>query len=213
MRGKIACATHANREATTSCGACGLRLCDSCAFTTPQGLAFCEAHAPAEALSAVHHEEDYEAVPVIDPARTGVATFGSRLVAAVADSGIWAMVTGVLAVGVFGLGGSSALLNNPFRHPAAFLFWAVPVLGALVYTALMTGMGGQTWGQKQTGVIVLQPDGHTMTTRQTVIRTLAMVLSVVPLGLGFLWMLWDKDGDTWHDKIAGTKVFEYANPT
>jgi uncharacterized RDD family membrane protein YckC len=24
--------------------------------------------------------------------------------------------------------------------------------------------------------------------------------------LGFLWALWDKNNQTWHDKIAGTEV-------
>ncbi len=37
-------------------------------------------------------------------------------------------------------------------------------------------------------------------------RQLAMFISLVPLGLGFWWMLWDPRRQTWHDKIAGTVV-------
>jgi uncharacterized RDD family membrane protein YckC len=35
---------------------------------------------------------------------------------------------------------------------------------------------------------------------------LAAVLSVMVLFLGFLWMIWDSNKQTWHDKIAGTVV-------
>ncbi len=31
-------------------------------------------------------------------------------------------------------------------------------------------------------------------------------LSKLFLGLGFFWAIWDKDGQAWHDKIAGTVV-------
>ncbi len=33
-------------------------------------------------------------------------------------------------------------------------------------------------------------------------------LSALCLGLGFLWALWDQDGQTWHDKMAGTVVVQ-----
>jgi len=213
MRGKIACAIHANREATTSCAGCGMRLCDACAMKTPQGMAFCETCAPPDALRATH-DEDYEAVPVIDPVRTPAASFGSRLLASLIDAAMWSVVPIVLSLAVFGLGGNASFLYDVRAHPViSLLFWSIPIIGALIYTAVMTAMNGQTKGQQFTGVIKLQPDGHIMTTRQAVIRTLLILLSALPLGLGFLWMLWDKNQDTWHDKIAGTKVFEYANPT
>ena len=40
-------------------------------------------------------------------------------------------------------------------------------------------------------------------------RHLAKLLSLIPLGLGFLWMLWDPRRQTWHDKIAGTVVVRH----
>ena len=33
-------------------------------------------------------------------------------------------------------------------------------------------------------------------------------LSGLVFGLGFLWAIWDKDGQTWHDKMAGTVVVQ-----
>jgi uncharacterized RDD family membrane protein YckC len=34
-------------------------------------------------------------------------------------------------------------------------------------------------------------------------------LSGIFFGLGYLWALWDRDSQAWHDKIAGTLVIHY----
>jgi uncharacterized RDD family membrane protein YckC len=34
------------------------------------------------------------------------------------------------------------------------------------------------------------------------------LLSWLPLGLGFLWMLVDSQGRAWHDRLSGTRVVE-----
>lgn len=38
------------------------------------------------------------------------------------------------------------------------------------------------------------------------IRALASLLSLLPLGLGFIWILFNRDLEAWHDKISGTHV-------
>lgn len=43
---------------------------------------------------------------------------------------------------------------------------------------------------------------------QVMVRLLGFFLSALPLGLGFLWMLWDKRHQSWHDKLARTLVVE-----
>lgn len=42
--------------------------------------------------------------------------------------------------------------------------------------------------------------------RQAVLRYLAYIVSLLPLGLGFLWIAWDKRKQGFHDKIANTVV-------
>lgn len=39
-----------------------------------------------------------------------------------------------------------------------------------------------------------------------VVRSLGYLLSMLPLGLGFLWIAWDRRKQGWHDKLAGTVV-------
>lgn len=43
---------------------------------------------------------------------------------------------------------------------------------------------------------------------QVIVRLLGYVISALPLGLGFLWMLWDRRRQGWHDKLARTVVVE-----
>jgi len=41
---------------------------------------------------------------------------------------------------------------------------------------------------------------------QNIIRYLAYFISLLPLGLGFIWIAFDKRKQGWHDKLAGTVV-------
>ena len=41
---------------------------------------------------------------------------------------------------------------------------------------------------------------------QNILRYLAYFLSIIPFGLGFLWIGFDSRKQGWHDKIAGTVV-------
>ena len=43
-----------------------------------------------------------------------------------------------------------------------------------------------------------------------IVRALASLLSLLPLGLGFLWILFDPQRQTWHDKISGSVVVPVA---
>ncbi len=46
--------------------------------------------------------------------------------------------------------------------------------------------------------------------RSSFVRYLAYFVSLVPLGLGYLWVALDKRKQGWHDKIAGTVVIYLA---
>lgn len=39
-----------------------------------------------------------------------------------------------------------------------------------------------------------------------VLRLVALAMSLAALGLGVLWILWDRDKQGWHDKALGTRV-------
>ena len=48
--------------------------------------------------------------------------------------------------------------------------------------------------------------GNTPTVQQSVIRYVGYYISALPLGLGYVWVGWDKKKQAWHDKLAGTVV-------
>jgi len=68
---------------------------------------------------------------------------------------------------------------------------------------------GQNPGKAVVGLRVIRTDGHAATTGYMFVRgLLGMVLSIVPFYLDNLWLLWDKDAQTLHDKAAGTVVVQ-----
>jgi uncharacterized RDD family membrane protein YckC len=80
------------------------------------------------------------------------------------------------------------------------------VIGILYISAL--GKTGQTWGRKIVGVKVVSKDtGAPLGFGRAFGRTLLeSTISGWICFLGFLWMLWDNDKQTWHDKIVNSVV-------
>jgi uncharacterized RDD family membrane protein YckC len=84
-----------------------------------------------------------------------------------------------------------------------------PPLGLLVALAYFAGMWawkGTTLGGIVLNLKVVRLDDKPVTFAVALVRGLASAFSVIVLFLGFLWMLWDRDKQTWHDKVAGTVV-------
>jgi len=66
--------------------------------------------------------------------------------------------------------------------------------------------GGQTLGMTAWRIVLQSEDGRSLGWRQAALRFVAMCLSALPLGLGFWWAWLDRDGLTWHDRLARTRV-------
>ena len=128
------------------------------------------------------------------PAGTGPsgprANFGQRLVAYLADSILLAIVYGILLV-----------ISRP-------LAYAVGTLGSLVYFTYFEGSAsGQTVGKKLLNIRVIDfTAGGPIGYGRAFVRWIGRILSGIVCLLGYLWMLWDKEKQTWHDKIATTVV-------
>lgn len=67
---------------------------------------------------------------------------------------------------------------------------------------------GQSFGKRFIGLRVIRIDRQPMDYQTALIRLLVYLLSILFAGLGFLWMLWDKDQRGLHDKIAKTLVIQ-----
>jgi uncharacterized RDD family membrane protein YckC len=128
-------------------------------------------------------------------ARTGAsgprAGFGRRLVAAIVDGILYAVVYGILY----------AFLSEGAAY-------GLTLLAALVYLTYFEGSAsGQTVGKKLLNIRVIDfATGGPIGYGRAFLRWLGRILSSIPLYLGYLWMLWDKEKQTWHDKIANCVV-------
>ena len=77
---------------------------------------------------------------------------------------------------------------------------------SLVFFVGFWSRGGQTPGMKTWHIRLTRRDGESVRPMQAVLRYFCAVLSLLPAGLGFIWMVWDKDGLSWHDRWSGTTL-------
>jgi uncharacterized RDD family membrane protein YckC len=136
------------------------------------------------------------APPVVASGPSGPrASFGLRLVAALIDGAI--------------VGGVELILAQAISPSIGY---GVGLAGGLLYAGYLEGSpSGQTVGKKVMGIRVVDfANGGPIGFGRGVLRYLGKIVSSIPCGLGYLWMLWDKEKQTWHDKIATTVVVPVA---
>ncbi|MEW6731617.1 MAG: RDD family protein [Acidobacteriota bacterium] len=71
----------------------------------------------------------------------------------------------------------------------------------------LASRNGQTLGKRLLGIRIITTDQRRVTMRHIVLRhLLGYPISLAVFALGFLWLLWDRRQQGWHDKLAGTIV-------
>ena len=81
--------------------------------------------------------------------------------------------------------------------PKALLLW-------LVYHVAMWAWKGTTVGGIVVGIKLVRVDGRPVDVGVALVRAVASIFSAFALGLGFFWAGWNREKQSWHDKIAGT---------
>ena len=69
---------------------------------------------------------------------------------------------------------------------------------------------GRTLGMQSWGLQLQNADGSLPSVAASTLRYFSALLSWLPLGLGFLWQLVDRDKLAWHDRLSGTRLMHYA---
>ncbi len=92
---------------------------------------------------------------------------------------------------------------------AALLISGLPF--AFVYVWFAYHVGFWAWRGTTLGGIVMnlrveRLDGRPIDLSIAVARACGAIMSFVVLGFGFLWVHWDSEKQSWHDKIAGTVI-------
>lgn len=126
------------------------------------------------------------------------AGFWKRFGAAVIDGILVGIVASVL----------SAILGAGDEGRFSATYQGLSLLLTVAYlTYFEGGPTGQTLGKKALGIRVIDfgaggPIGY----GRAVVRSLSRYVSGFVLGLGYFWMLWDKEKQTWHDKFSNSVV-------
>jgi uncharacterized RDD family membrane protein YckC len=139
-------------------------------------------------------DEPVKAVPTIQLAR-----MNRRVLAAVVD--------GTLIVGVF-LGGLAMAASRVSELPAPremqIGLAAGLLLTGLLYMAVFTLLAEATPGMKYASLSLCTFDDQVPSWLQRCARLCCLLISVLPLGLGLAWSLFDEDHMTWHDRLSKT---------
>jgi uncharacterized RDD family membrane protein YckC len=145
---------------------------------------------------------DSAAEPTAQPVQNGLypaASLNDRRHALLVDLACLAFAYGGF-LALFGSLGGHFTLSKLSATVCFFTFAFV----YLQYFGLFTIFGGSTPGMMVSGIQVASFTGDTPTPRQHVLRAFGYLLSAGTCFLGFLWVLWDEDGLTWHDRLSDT---------
>ncbi len=85
-------------------------------------------------------------------------------------------------------------------------FGLLCMLIVAAYYILPYSSSGQTIGKKWLHIRVVTVDGSPLSLLHGILRFLGHITSAMPLMFGYLWAIWDRDRQAWHDKLAGTIV-------
>jgi serine/threonine protein kinase len=130
------------------------------------------------------------------------AGFGQRFIASLID-GIVLWIAGVL-IGAIAL----VLASDSTYDSLTCCLQLLPTGLSFSYYTYFHAHSGQTPGKKAMRIKVVSSDGSPVSTGKSIVRTIGYWISTLFFCLGFLWMLWDQDKQTWHDKMAGTYVIK-----
>lgn len=149
--------------------------------------------------------------------RVRVTGFARRFVSAIVDGALLFVVSlAVTAITALILGtpmprgkeiGPDLLVagildRNPMAVGAIGLFLGLTVL----YQLYFASMSGQTIGMRLCHIRLISTRGRAPGPVRGLIRVVAMAVSVLPGGLGWLWAIFDREHRALHDHLAGTYV-------
>jgi uncharacterized RDD family membrane protein YckC len=136
----------------------------------------------------------------------GAASYGK---ASGPRAGFWRRFGGALVDGIL-LGVIGIILRAALKNGAGS---GVSLLLDLAYFTYFVGSPrGQTPGMMAVGIRVISFDGNgSIGYARAFVRWIGSIISTIFILIGYLWMLWDKEKQCWHDKLASDVVVPVAD--
>jgi len=147
---------------------------------------------PVEVLASAR-----EVDPVL--AALPVASLGTRLMATAVDCAL--ILAAFVSVGFLV---ARNIQHPPTGKPAELLAACALALVGMLYYAFFFTMPVSTPGMMYAGIGLCTFDEKSPTRAQLRRRLGAMLLSLLPVGLGLVWSIFDDDHLSWHDRFSRT---------
>jgi uncharacterized RDD family membrane protein YckC len=158
----------------------------------------------AELEQQLAEEERIDAEIAAEAPELQLAPFGRRLMAAVVDG---ALIMGVLC-------GAAAVLADHMQNPPAMKALELASVAALIvvsvlYQILFLTLTDGTPGMRYARIGLCTFDDENPTRAQRCGRLGSLLLSLLPVGLGVAWAIFDEEHLSWHDRLSRTYQRKY----
>ena len=118
---------------------------------------------------------------------------------------------GVIVAGIitFAINEGNAITANHPAYPVYRIFMMILLfITSFLFYGWFWTHGGQTLGMRTWKLKLVSVDNHPIIWKQALIRYIGALISWGCLGLGFLWVLFNKDKKSWHDLLSDTKLIQ-----
>ncbi len=154
-------------------------------------------------------------------ARTRLASFGKRWLAVFID-GIVVAIPTLMLIGATGISANletaltaqdEALVSAAMSQFQSDLLVLNLLMSAIYNVFFMTYFNGQTLGKIMLGLRVVKKNGRRISWLDALLRNVfGYTISGIFL-LGYIWAVFDRENQGWHDKMAGTVVVDERQGT
>jgi uncharacterized RDD family membrane protein YckC len=86
-------------------------------------------------------------------------------------------------------------------------------LWVVLYSVVMWAKRGTTIGGAVCGLRLVRLDDRPVDWGVAIVRAIGGFLSLAVAGIGFIWVAFDDERQSWHDKIAGTTIVRVPRGT
>ncbi len=133
------------------------------------------------------------------------AGFLKRILALVYDSLLIGAIVLVLSLLL-------VFVNEGYPESGSFVsfiqFFILVATGPAFYSYFWIANKGQTTGMQAWKIKLVTKDGTELNTQKTILRCLISFISFACFGLGYLWILYNKDNLSWSDILTKTKIIK-----
>ncbi|WP_101759019.1 RDD family protein [Oceanicoccus sp. KOV_DT_Chl] len=142
---------------------------------------------------------------MVESAAPTYAGFWIRLAATIADTFILLAFTAPILYLIYGEAYLAENAPPVLGYIDIFISWVLPIVATLLFWRYRAGTPGKLIFHL---AVVDASSGQKLTALQSLIRYFAYIISALPFGIGFFWVIWDRKKQAWHDKLAKSVVIK-----